>query len=55
MKLPQSIIFLDLCDNGAENTLRPNKFDVKVFIASTSMAENIVQIDNSVGSSENQV
>ncbi|PKC13651.1 hypothetical protein RhiirA5_351097, partial [Rhizophagus irregularis] len=55
MKLPQSIISLDLCDNGAENILRPNKFDVKVFIASISMAENIVQIDNSVGSSENQV
>uniref|UniRef100_U9TP09 Uncharacterized protein n=1 Tax=Rhizophagus irregularis (strain DAOM 181602 / DAOM 197198 / MUCL 43194) TaxID=747089 RepID=U9TP09_RHIID len=55
MKLPQSIIFLDLCDNGAENILKPNKFDVKVFTPSILIAENIVQIDNSVGSSENQV
>jgi hypothetical protein len=48
MILPQSIIFCDLLVKGAENISRPNKSDEKVFNICMSMADNNVQIDDSV-------
>jgi hypothetical protein len=53
--LPQNIIFLDLLVNCAENILRPNKFDDKMFKDCISRAENNVNIDDIVGYFENQL
>ena len=55
IKTPQSIIFFDLWVKGAENILRPNKSDDKVFNICISMAENNVHIDDNVGDSLTQL